>query len=236
MRTTRLLKLILPGLLILAGCQQGQPVRDTSPAPPDWQEAAPGWLPIHRKPRMGDFAVHQQLDASGLTPTRRRSEVLAVDGQQVEIRQTYNQPNSPAMHYILDRQGLVRSAWVVPAGQSGRQSRMVLPAVRRHRKQVRDKAPLPLASGDFPVSEIVSRTITLDNGRDSRQVDYLSADIPFQTLVSLSGRRAISHHEAVRLIGRIAVLKSPNEKQRASIPITDGWVLMQWGRGKGRRR
>ena len=237
MKTRDLLSACLLFMLLLTGCQQNAVVSEPAEkasGEPVWQAPAPAWLPLHGKPRVGDYAVHRELDRAGLTDLLRRSEVIRVGKGQIDIEQHFDRPGGPRLRYRLNRKGRVLEAWVMEVDGTARPL-AVAAEVRRSTLRVKDRAPLPLASGNFAVSRIVSQSIRLDDGKSGRQVFYLSSSIPFSTLVSLSSDRPISHKQAVRLLSRIAVPRGRAARPvtaSGSGTITTGWVLVKWGRGR----
>lgn len=237
MKARHLLSTWLFLILLLPGCRQDAVVTEPAgeaAAAPAWRLTVPAWLPLHGRPRVGDYAVHRQLDREGLTKLLRRSEVIHVGKEAIDIEQHFERPDGPRLRYRLDRNGQVLEAWLVAADGTAR-SLPVAAEVRRSILRVKDRAPLPLASGNFAVSRIVSQSIRLDDGKSGRQVFYLSSSIPFSTLVSLSSDRPISHKQAVRLLSRIAVPRGSAASPVASSgsgTITTGWVLVRWGRGR----
>jgi hypothetical protein len=182
---------------------------------------------------VGDFAIHRQLDARGMTDILRRSEVLMVKPDYIELRHSFNAADTPQNHYQIDREGRVLRAWVAQPGRAGSRPRPVAAAGRRSSKQQAGGDRLTLVSGSFAVSHIISESVDVGGGKPGRRVYYLSATLPFSTLVSLSSSRAISHQQAVRLLGKIAVPPdAPATAGAGQGPVTSGWVLMRWGRGR----
>lgn len=224
--------------LLLAGCEQ-TPVRDTTPSsdalerriapsmPVDMPTNAPDWLPLHGAPRVGDFVIHYRIEAQGLTRLQRRTEVMAVDDGAVEVRRTLGDSAGQAtyvLHLQVDRRGRVLRAWQAADGEpvALRGSR------QQHRTPLSPPEPLTLVSGSFPIDQVVSRRTT--EGNASTTVYYLSAQVPFREVVSLTTQKRYRTAQLVKLLGKLSTDRTTTAAADAA--IDDGWLLMHWGRGK----
>ena len=62
---------------------------------------------------------------------------------------------------------------------------------------------------------------------------YLSAQVPFAEVVTLTSRGHYSTAQIIKLLGKIAVATPDHPQGRrpaADAAIDGGWVLMHWGR------
>lgn len=234
-RFPALLTALAAGLL-LAGCTQA-PLRESSTSPVgdttdaatapalDVPGTAPDWLPLHRRPRVGDFVIHYRIEAKGLTRLQRRTEVVAVDKQTVELRRTLGDGSGrPArvLQLRVDHDGRVLRAW-----QPDTDAAIELHASRQqHRTRLAPAETLTLVSGAFPIDQVVSRRTT--DGPGVSTVYYLCAQIPFREVVSLTTQRRYRTAQLVKLLGTL----STEGATAGDSPVDDGWLLMHWGRGK----
>lgn len=236
MQTPPALLLLLAAALCVAGCLPGAS-RSTDPAqqqptlPRAAQQppAVPGWLPLHRDPRPGDYVIHQRLTPTGLAGEQRRSEVIRVGPKTVELRLSHG--GRAALHLQVDGDGVVQRAW--HAGSPGIPLRRA--AAERHETRLASAEELALVSGTFPISRIVTRRLPEVAGRPLKAVYYLSDQVPFREVVSLTTAAPLSARQLQRLLGRIAVLTRPADGTGPAAyraPIEVGWILVQWGRGE----
>jgi len=220
--------------LLLAGCQSS-PSHDT-PIPDDTQRGTPlrlpaeqaDWLPLHAKPRPGDYAIHYRLLPDGLTQLQRRTEVLSVAGRHIEIRRIFGDGSGrprQTLQLTLDRQGRVLRARAVDAPDVA----LPLPGGRRQQTRLQPPEPLSLVSGNFPIDRIVTRR----GEGAATTVYYLSSEVPFAEVVSLTTHRRYSTAQIIKLLGKIAVATPDQPQGRQPAPgaaIDGGWLLMHWGR------
>jgi hypothetical protein len=229
------LPLLLAATLSLAGCLPGT-TRDTEPAQPQanqpraaQQPAVPGWLPLHRDPRPGDYVIHQRLTPTGLAGEQRRSEVIRVDSRTVEVR--LSRPGRAALHLLVHRDGVVQHAW--HAASPGTPLRRA--TAERRETRLAPAEDLALVSGTFPISHVVIQRQPVAAGRPLTAVYYLADQVPFREVVSLTSAATLSARQLQRLLGRIAVLTRPADEADPAAyraPIEAGWILVQWGRGQ----
>lgn len=220
-------------VLMLPGCRS-LPGPDTTPstdglALPAWppREHA-DWLPLHPHPRVGDFAIHRQLQPEGLGQRQRRTEIIAVTPQRIELRRTFGGDKSEPLRVIdmiVDHQGQVLKASL--NGAPG--TTLPLQAGLRQQNHLHPAEALDLISGHFPIDHIVTRR----SDDIDTTVYYLSRKIPFTEVVTLTTHENYSTAQMIRLLGRIATPTTSartHGKPGNRPAIHSGWLLMHWGR------
>jgi hypothetical protein len=222
-------------LLLLAGClpTDTRPADPVQAEPPLTQPVAerlpvPGWVPLHADPRPGDYVIHQRLTPTGLAAEQRRTEVLRVHADGIELRRSI--PDRPAMHLQIDVDGVVQRAWHAASPGSDLQPG----ASQRRETRLKRAEDLALVSGTFPITRIVTQQLASSDSQALTAVYYLSPRVPFREVVSLTTAAPLSARQLRKLLGRIAVLTPRAGQQQGAgyrAPIEAGWIVVQWARG-----